>query len=233
MSNLEILQALVFEPRKAFAEIAERPRYWFPLLLLFIATLATTIWYLSIVDIGWVADRQLRHNAFARSLTEDQIAQQVQMAQGRRGLQIGITVVGTAIVLPIALMIAALYNFLVGKIVSFERSFRQWFSFTAWVAMPLVVAAIPAALVLATSETTEIAQESLKPLSLNSLFFHRAIGEPGFSLFSSLDLFQLLTLYLSLVGVKVWSGRSWLFSALFVGIPWGLIYGLWAWFSLR
>ncbi len=47
MSNWEILQALVFEPRKAFAEIAERPKFWFPLLVLIIATVGTTLWYTS------------------------------------------------------------------------------------------------------------------------------------------------------------------------------------------
>ncbi|MEJ0098868.1 MAG: hypothetical protein WDO12_03660 [Pseudomonadota bacterium] len=43
MSNWEILQALVFEPRKAFAEIAERPKFWFPLLVLVIAGLVTAV----------------------------------------------------------------------------------------------------------------------------------------------------------------------------------------------
>ena len=32
MNNLELASALVFEPRKAFAQIDARPRFWFPLL---------------------------------------------------------------------------------------------------------------------------------------------------------------------------------------------------------
>ncbi len=68
---------------------------------------------------------------------------------------------------------------------------------------------------------------------MNALFFHRAVGESGFSLFNALNLVQFVTLYLSVLGVKVWSGRSWLFSILFIGIPWVLIYGIWAWFSLK
>ena len=38
MNNLALLSALAFEPRKAFDEIAQRPRFWFPLLLLMISS---------------------------------------------------------------------------------------------------------------------------------------------------------------------------------------------------
>ena len=57
--------------------------------------------------------------------------------------------------------------------------------------------------------------------------------QPGYTLFSSIDLFQLLGLYLSIAGVRAWSGRSWLFSAVFAGLPYVLIYGIWAFYSLR
>ena len=233
MNNLQIAQALAFEPRKAFAAIADKPRYWFPLLALIAATLATSLWYLGVVDMGWLIDQQLHQSALARNLTEDQIAQQVAAAQGRRGLQMGISGVAIVLLVPVVMLIFALYNFLVGKIVGFERSFRQWFSFVAWTALPGALAVIPAAILLSTSESTQIPQQALKTLSLNALFFHRAAGEPGFSLLSNFDLFGLASLVLSLVGVKVWSGRSWLFTGLFVGIPWVLIYGCWAFFSFR
>jgi len=233
MTNLGIAQALIFEPRKAFAQIAEKPGYWFPLLALTLATVVTTTWYTSIVDLAWMLDDQIRHSILLRNLTEDQIAQQVQAAAGRRGLRVGASAIAILIFLPIVLMLPALYNFLVGKMVGFERSFRQWYSYTCWCALPGALAVIPAAILLATSETTQIRQEALKTLSLNALFFHRAAGEPGYSVYSNFDLFGLATLILSLIGVKVWSGRSWLFTAIFVGIPWVAIYGPWAWYSLR
>jgi hypothetical protein len=233
MNNLQIAQALAFEPGKAFAELAERPRYWFPFLALLIATLVMTIWYLAVVDVGWMIDQQIRQSARGGSMSEEEIAQAAQFMGGNPGVIMALGIVQVAIVIPLLLLIPALYYFLVGKMAGFERSFRQWFAFSSWCALPGALAVIPAAILLATTETAQIRQESLKTLSLNALFFHRAPGEPGFSLFSFVDLFALATLILSLIGVKVWSGRSWLFTGLFVGIPWGLIYGLWAWFSLR
>ena len=233
MGNMGIVQALVFEPRKAFAEIAERPRYWFPLLVFVIASTGILVWYASIADLGWATDRDLRHGILAGRLSEEQIAQQVQAAGNFRVVSIVIQGILIPIALFVFLLIAALYNFLVGKMVAFERSFRQWFSFVCWAALPAALAAIPSALMLATTETTQFGREALKTLSLNALIFHRTIDEPGYAFYSSIDLFQLAVLYLSLLGVKIWSGRSWLFSILFVGIPWVLIYGTWAWFSLR
>ncbi|MEJ0098869.1 MAG: YIP1 family protein [Pseudomonadota bacterium] len=170
----------------------------------------------------------MHHSALARTLTEDQIAQRAQVAAGHRGLIVSIAVLGVAIGVPFVMVITTLYNLLVGKMFSFERSFRQWFSFCSWTGLPSALTAIPVALVLATTETTQIGQEVLQPLSLNALFFHRAVGEPGFSLLNGLNLVQFVTLYLSVVGIKAWSGRSWLFSILFIAVPWLLIYGIWA-----
>ena len=73
----------------------------------------------------------------------------------------------------------------------------------------------------------------LQVLSLNNLLFHRAPGEPGYSLLITINLLQLVGLYLSALGVRIWSGRSWLFSAVFAWLPWVLICGFWAWFAWR
>jgi hypothetical protein len=236
VSNLEILQALVFEPRKAFAELGERPRFWFPLLLLIVSLGAIYYWYTSVVDLAWATDQQIRNSALMRnSMTEEQIAQAVQRAgaPGQNGMRAVFSVIGVAFGLPIGMLLAALFYLLIAKMTGFDRSYRHWFSYCCWVSVPLAIGAIPAAVVLATTETAQFTQESLKALSLNALVFHRVPGEPGYSFFSNLDLFGFASLYLSLIAVKVWSGRSWLFASLFVGIPWGLIYGLWAFFSLR
>jgi hypothetical protein len=178
-------------------------------------------------------DQQLRNSAFGRGMTEEQIAQTVKMSAAQGGLRSIISFLSVAIGLPIGLLLAALFNLLIGKMTGLERSFRHWYSYCCWVSLPLAVKAIPSAVALAMTETTQFTAESLNTLSLNSLIFHRAVGEPGYSFFTNTDLFTFVCLYLSLVAIKVWSGRSWLFAWLFVGIPWVLVYGTWALVSLR
>jgi hypothetical protein len=233
MNNWAILQALVFEPRKAFAEIAERPRILFPLALLVLATAGLTLWYMGVVDLEWLIDRQLRNNPFGRSLSEEQIAQQVAAASGRRGLQATVGALGSGIVIVVIALLGALYYVLAGKITNVDRSYRQWLALNCWSSLPTVLAAVPAAFVLISAGSAQIPQEDLQPLSFNALFFHRAASEPGYALFSSMNLLQFVALYLAVVGVKAWSGRSWLFSTVFATLPFVLIFGIWAFAALR
>jgi hypothetical protein len=95
------------------------------------------------------------------------------------------------------------------------------------------VAVIPSALVLLTATSNQLGQDALQPLSLNELFFKREAGQTGFLLLTNITLFNFVSLYLAAVGVKVWSGRSWLFSILFTALPLILIFGIWALFALR
>jgi hypothetical protein len=233
MNNWAILQALVFEPRKAFAEIAERPRILFPLALLALATAGLTLWYMGVVDLEWLIDRQLRNNPFGRSLSEEQIAQQVAAASGRRGLQATIGALGSGIAIVAISLLGALYYVLAGKITNVDRSYRQWLALNCWSSLPTVLAVVPAAFVLLSAGSAQIPQEDLQPLSFNALFFHRVASEPGYVLFSSLNLLQFAALYLAVVGVKTWSGRSWLFSTVFATLPFVLIFGIWAFIALR
>jgi hypothetical protein len=233
MSNWSILQALAFEPRKAFAELAARPRFWFPLLVLVFTTAAITAWYTSVVDMEWLVDRQIRASGFATMLSEQQIAERVHAAAQRQGIQSVFATLASAAAVVIFMLLGSVYYVLAGKITNVDRSFRQWLSLTSWSGMPTVLGLIPAAFVLLTASSAQIPQEDLQALSFNALFFHFPPTRPGFSLLSALNLLQLASLYLSVVGVKTWSGRSWLFSTVFATLPYVLIFGTWAFISLR
>jgi hypothetical protein len=122
---------------------------------------------------------------------------------------------------------------LAGKVTNVQRGFRQWFALLCWTSMPAVLAAIPSAIVLMTATTTQIDQGDLQPLSLNSLFFHRTFDQSGYTLLTSINLLGLLGMYLLVFGVRTWSGRSWLFSAIFSLLPMALIFGVAAFFMGR
>lgn len=233
MSNWAIVQALVFEPQKAFTEIAARPRILFPLLVLLLATAGTSLWYVSVVDLEWLVDQQLRNSALGRQLTEVQIAQQAAAAASRQGLQATITTLASAFAIVAMALLGALYYWLAGKITNVDRSYRQWLSLNCWSSLPAVLGVVPAAFVLLSASTGQIPQEDLQPLSINALLMHKAAGEPGYTLFSAMNLLQFLALYLATVGVKTWSGRSWLFSTVFTVLPYALIFGIWGMFALR
>jgi hypothetical protein len=234
MTNLGIAQALAFEPRKAFVEIGERPRYWFPLLVLVIATTGISMWYLSVVDLSWMMDQQLRSNASITSrLNDQQITELVKAAADRRVLQIVVTGIFTPIVLGLAFMFAALLSLLTAKVTNVQYGYRHWFSLACWASLPTVLASIASALVLATASSAQISQADLQPLSFNSLIFHRESGTPGYAVLSYVHVLYLWSMFLSVFAVKVWSRRSWLFSFLFAMWPTLLVGAIWAAFALR
>jgi uncharacterized membrane protein YhdT len=232
MNSFGVLQALVFEPKKAFAEIAERPRILFPLLLLIVATAGVTFWFYQVVDLGWLTDRQLRAGGGARQMTDEQIATMVKAAGEHPGVAGAITAFVTALAIVIAYTLVSLYYLLAGKITNVQRSFSQWFALSCWCNLPTLLTAITSAIVLATTTSTQFDDAELKVLSLNALFFHHKFGEPGYALLSAIGLPELLTMYLSVLGVRVWSGRSWTFSAIFTLLPVALILGVVALFTL-
>ncbi len=233
MSNLGIAQALVFEPRKAFAALAERPTYWFPLLLLIVVTTVVSVWYLAVVDLGWMMDQRLRSNsALVERLGEQQVSEMVNNASQTRILQMVAAGIITPIILGIGMLLSALLSLLAAKVTNVQYDYRHWFSLACWTSLPTVLAQIASALVLATASTAQISQADLQPLSLNALIFHREPGTSGYTVLSYLNVLYLWSLALMVLAVKQWSRRSWLFSFLFSTWLLLLIGGIWAAFAL-
>lgn len=233
MNNLAIAQALVFEPRKAFAELDARPRFWWPLLVLAIGSAALALWYASVVDLEWLVHQQMSNSSFGANMTDDEIARLARQAAGQQGFRAVLGACANALIIALGMLISALYFLLAGKVTGVDRSFRHWFSLACWVSLPTVLALVAGAFVLFTATTSQIPQESLQPLSLNELIFHRRQGESGFYLFSYISALNIVALYLGTVAVKLWSGRTWLFSFLFNALPLIVIVGVWAVFFLR
>jgi hypothetical protein len=233
MNNLDISVALATAPASAFAELRERPRFWFPLLLVVLATTGMVYWYYSIVDIEWLKDAMFSNNPDVQKLPEAERAQAAAMV-GRNTLLWG-SVVGTLLVLPIVFLLSALYLWLAAKVTGLPRElrFRHWFAFGCWCSLPLVLSVVVAAIFLILSDSAQVSPSVMQPLSLNELLLHRPMGSAGYSLFESLNIPSLLSWALMIIGVRAWSQRSWVFSTVFILLPNLVIYGLWAFFAFR
>jgi hypothetical protein len=59
------------------------------------------------------------------------------------------------------------------------------------------------------------------------------MGGAGYSLLESLTIPNFLSWALMIIGVHLWSQRSWAFSASFILVPAAVIYGAWAFFAFR
>jgi hypothetical protein len=185
-------------------------------------------WFYQVVDLGWVTDQQLRGSRLASALTEAQIEEAVKRAGDnpvRSGVISGV-VYGVLVVL--FRMLEAVYYLLAGKMTGVQRGFRHWLSLSCWTSLPSLLAVIPAGIMLATATTAQIDQAALQPLSLNSLFFHRAAGEPGYTLLTNFSLLYVLGAFYAALGIRLWSRRSWVHALVIAFLPMVLVFGPWA-----
>ncbi|HEU4592981.1 MAG TPA: YIP1 family protein [Steroidobacteraceae bacterium] len=228
MNNVALSVALATAPSSAFAELRERPRFWFPLLLVVICTAGMAWWYYSIVDIDWLKDVMFSNNP---GLQPEQRAAAMGMVT-RTTLLWG-SVVGTVIAVPVFFLLQALLLLLAAKITRVALGLKHWFALACWSSLPALIGLVVAAILLILSDTTQIAPGVLQPLSINELLVHRPMGSPGQGFLDAVGIPGLLAWALMIIGVHTWSQRSWLFSAAFVMIPIVVIYGIWAFFAFR
>lgn len=231
MNNFELAIALVLEPRRAISEIEARPRFLFALLAMIVVSAGALFWYYSIVDVDWLIDKTLRSGARGRALTEEQMAQASRFMT--RNVMMWGSLVSVVLISVVIRLLEATWYLLAGKVTNVQRSFKQWFALACWTSLPQILAVLPAIPLLLTAKSPQIEASALSPLSLNELIFHRGMGEPGYNLFTNINLLHIFTVFLVVFAIKLWSGRSWLFAAVYTLLPCVLIGGVWALVALK
>ena len=227
MKNMELAWNILTSPGRAFAELQERPRFWWPLLAMILGVAALVGWYYSVVDIQWLMEQILSGN---EQLTEAQRAKAIEGTS--RGFMLGSSVIAGAIAVAVIKLLEALYYSLAGKVTNVERSFRHWLALACWSSLPSLLGVLASAALLLVSDTNQIDNGELAVLSLNELFFHVPLGGKGHTLLTTLTLLHPWMWWLTALGVRVWTGRSWTFSAFFALLPVVVGYGAWAAISL-
>jgi len=224
VNNIALTVALATAPSTAFAELRERPRFWFPLLVVVFSTVAVLYWYYSVVDIEWLKELVFS-NSDLQILPPDQRAEAMAMLD--RNTMLWGSVAGSIFDTAIVFLSSASCFLLAAKLTRLPQGFKHWFAFSCWTAMPMLLSAVVAAIMLITSDSPQVSPSVVQPLSINELL-HRPMGSPGQSLLESLSIPSLLSWILMILGVRVWSQRSWAFSTAFVLLPIACIYGIWA-----
>lgn len=224
MSTLSRLVGVFFEPKKTFEDIAQRPNFVVPMILIMLCALAVTVTFTQ--HVGW--DRFLRQqmenstNSRVAQLTPEQKEQAVAMQAkfapifGVVGIVVGIPLyytVGSAVLLGI-----------VAGIMSAPVKFKQVFAVMAYSSLPGVVSSILTLVVMLLKNPDQFNLQN--PLAFNPAAFMDPQSTPKFlySLGSAMDLFSFWAIFLIATGLKAAAGKKLSFSgALFsVILPWAV-----------
>jgi hypothetical protein len=200
------LTGVFFEPAKTFEDIAARPNFWAPLILIMVVALVYMALYGQ--HVGW--ERMIRHqtemSSRAAQLSPEQRETQIQMGAkfapifGYVGVLVGVPLV--------TLIWSAVLLGIVKGMMSAQMRLKQVFAILCYAAMPGLIMMLLAIAVMFMKSPDDFNLQN--PLVFNpGAFLDQATTSKFlYSLASAIDLFTLWKLVLIGIGLKVAGGRA-------------------------
>jgi hypothetical protein len=224
MSEVSRLTGVFFEPKKAFADIAERPRWIVPLVLTLLASLV----FVTAIStrIGW--DRVVRQQLEQRMATMSQ--DQRAAVEKTMDLQVKIaSISGYAapiIVVPLSYIImAGVLLGIASGIMSAGIRFKQMFAIVCYSTLPGLISTALSIVVVFLKNPDEFNVQN--PLGFNPGAYMDPLTTNKFvhSLATSLDLFVIWIVLLLALGIKAAAGKKLSFAGALcaVAIPWVVV----------
>jgi Yip1 domain len=221
MGEISRLGGIFFEPAKTFEDVARRPTFLVPLLLIIVASLVFTTVYSQ--RVGW--ERVVRHQVETSSRSAQQSPE-----QREQGIQMGTKIApifGFGIPLigvPVGYLICGAVLLGMVKIMSATVSFKQVFAVMSYSAIPGLIYLALAIVVMFLKNPDDF--DINNPLAFNPA----ALMDPAttskflYSLAKSLDLFSLWRIFLIAVGLKAAAGKTLSFTGALMAvlIPWAI-----------
>ncbi|HUJ24249.1 MAG TPA: Yip1 family protein [Bryobacteraceae bacterium] len=222
MSELGRLTGVIWSPGEAFRDIIARPRWWPPLVLIAVLSLAFT--YTFTQHVGWerFMRQQIETNSRTQNMPADQrdqiIAQQAKFAPV-------ISYVFSVIGIPImALITASVFLFIFKTLLNADLSFKKAYAITCYAMLPLVLSTVMALAVMLMKNPEDF--DLNYPTLTNIGAFMDPLHTPKWllSLGSSIDIFTLWILALLATGFAA-TGRkiSWGTSMACVVAAWAVL----------
>lgn len=212
-----------FEPGKTFRDIAQRPTWLVPMILVIVAVIGVT----STIGqrIGWenVIRRQMENSSRVQQMSAEQRDQAVAM-QMKFAPVFGY--VGALVGVPIYdLIAAAVLLGIAGGLMGGGMRFKQVFATVCWSGLPGVISAILTIVVLFLKNPDDVNIQNPIAFNLGAFMDPNTPAKFAYSLASSIDLFAFWTIFLLATGLKAAAGKKLSFTGALVAVvlPWGVL----------
>ncbi len=229
MGELDRLVGVLFDPKPAFADIAQRPRPWAPLVLLSLLSIVCIVLFSQ--RVGWeqVVRKAIESNPKAMERIPADQREQVIQQQAKVSAIFGYVfwVVGTAL---FGLLLAAFYVFVFIVLAGADVRFMQSFGIVCYAMLPRGLLAILAMVLMYIKDPADF--DIQHPAATNIGVFLDPNTMPAWvvSVASSVDIFAIWGMILLAVGYSAaarkmswgrafgWVLGTWLFWLLLVGL---------------
>jgi hypothetical protein len=221
MSEVSRIAGVFFEPAKTFEDVAQRPTFIVPLVLVILCSLVYTALYSQ--HVGW--ERMIRHQMEASKQSQQQTPEQREQA-----IQIGLKfapIIGYAIPLifvPLGFLIAAAVLLAMVKMMSAPIQFNQVYAVMCYSGITGIVFIVLAIAVMFLKNPDDFDIQNPLAFNLGALLDPNSGSKFVYTLATSMDLFSIWKIILIAIGLKAAGGRSLSFTGALVAvlIPWGI-----------
>jgi hypothetical protein len=221
MGEFSRIVAVFFEPKKAFADIAARPRWIVPVVLILLVSLTLTILYTQ--RGGWRVMMQQRMDESSRSaqMTAEQREQAIEMGAKYASISVYVTPV---IITVMFLIVAGVLTGITAGILSAPVRFSQVFAIVCYANLVGIISGLLTIIVM---QLKNLADFNLSnPLMFNPGAFMdpKTSSKFLYSVATSLDLFSFWIMILIATGLKAAAGKRLSFGGAFfaVALPWAV-----------
>ncbi|MEM6709165.1 MAG: YIP1 family protein [Pseudomonadota bacterium] len=210
-------------PVAAFEALRTHAPVLAPLVLLVGASVALNLTYFNLVDPEFIVEDILRQ--VGDDLTRDDERRIRAFATGEQPGGRWFRAIGGSLALVFGIVLQGAYFSLVSLASGHGIGFRRWLGMVSWASLPGLMAVLGGFVSLWFAPGFEIRLSRINPLTLASLFDIESVRGPS-RLLAQIDLTQLWTLVLLIIGYKVWTDRSWVRSTMVAMVPLTLFYGV-------
>jgi hypothetical protein len=223
MGEFSRLVGVFFEPTKTFRDIAQRPSWIVPMVLVILAVIGVTATISQ--RIGW--ERILRHQNETNSrMQQMDPAQREQAVAMQMKFAPVIGYVGAIVGVPIVdVVIAAVLLGVAGGLMGGGMRFKQVFAIVAYSGMPGLVSAILSVVVIFLKNPDDYNVQNPLAFNVGAFMDPNTASKFLYSLGSSLDLFVIWTMLLMATGLKAAAGKKLTFTGALVAVllPWAVV----------
>jgi len=222
MGQLSRIFGIFFEPKKTFTDIAQRPSWLLPMIVVIVAVMGVSIAISQ--RIGWqrIFESQMATNSRMQQLTPEQKQQTLEMQV--KFASVG-AYAGAIVGVPIYdVVISAILLAIAGGIMSGGLRFKQVFAVVCYSGMPGVISAILTVVVIFLKNPDDFNLQNPLAFNLGAFLDPNSISKFVYSLATSMDLFVIWTILLIATGLKAAAGKKLTFTGALVAvaIPWAL-----------
>jgi hypothetical protein len=222
MSEAGRLVGIIWEPKPVFEDLAARPRWWAPLIILTALSMVSVVTLSRVV--GWepIVRQQMESNSRLAQMPADQRERAIEMGLKSASIMGYVAAVcGTTIsALLVAAVMLGFFNLLGGA----ELKYRQAFSVTCYSMLPTGLSTILIMVVMFLKDPAEFSLQNALPVHLGAFLNPQTTAKWLYTLASSFNLFTIWMMLLMALGFSVASKRLTFGKSLtLVALPWAVV----------